>query len=176
MSHSYSLFCLRLYFIECCLRDKATVTVDQCQCLCYNVSVIQTVLGFLETFEILVLQVCDDVWDCQNGEDEIHCPDHLSCSGLFRCQGHSNCLHLSEVCDGVSHCSEEDDELFCAGCVLNCECMGLWFRCSLSTDKALSSISQNVIYLSLVHSMLNTEFVFFHNFKVLLFLDLSYTR
>ena len=54
--------------------------------------------------------------------------------------------------------------------------MGLWFSCSLSIDQPLSSIPQNVIYLSLVHSILNSELVFFHNFKFLLFLDLSYTR
>ena len=56
-------------------------------------------------------QVCNDVWDCQNGADERGCepcaPDK------FKCRNHIFCFRADERCDGDHHCTDKSDELNC---------------------------------------------------------------
>ena len=80
-------------------------------------------------------EVCDRVWDCQEGEEELRCPD-ISATSLPLCLRHqddpdhclcpagsrrcNNNLCLAEVfwCNGVSECGDTSDEpAQCATCL-----------------------------------------------------------
>ena len=80
-------------------------------------------------------EVCDRVWDCQEGEEELRCPD-ISSTSLPLCLRHqddpdhclcpagsrrcNNNLCLAEVfwCNGVSECGDTSDEpAQCATCL-----------------------------------------------------------
>ena len=75
--------------------------------------------------------VCNDVFDCPNGDDEIGC-NTLTCVGLLRCTMDKLCVHPAQVCDGVVHCPKsEDDEQICRFwfCPVSCLCIGYIVHC-----------------------------------------------
>ena len=69
--------------------------------------------------------ICNGMWDCQQGEDEIMC-NPFSCPGLFKCKGQTKCLHLSNICDNYRDCNLGEDETACNfstfSCPVNCTC------------------------------------------------------
>ena len=87
-----------------------------------------------ETYCIPYRRICDGVWDCPYGVDEMtNCSD-LQCPGFFHCKGLTTCLHPIEVCDGKVDCTStfKDDEIFCIqnyNCPKGCMCIGLAVEC-----------------------------------------------
>ena len=58
-------------------------------------------------------QVCDDVHDCRDGEDEVDCQNNI-CPCYLKCSGVEFCIHPTEVCDDYSRCPYGDDATFTA--------------------------------------------------------------
>lgn len=56
-------------------------------------------------------QVCNDVWDCQNGADERGCEPCKA--DQFKCRNHIFCFRADERCDGDHQCMDKSDELGC---------------------------------------------------------------
>ena len=79
-----------------------------------------------------VVRVCDGIYDCPAGDDEVQCGDTgVSCPGLLRCQA-GGCVTQKEVCDGNMDCPiYGDDELFCnhSSCYDGCRCLWSSYVC-----------------------------------------------
>nr|XP_033780784.1 low-density lipoprotein receptor-related protein 10 [Geotrypetes seraphini] len=63
-------------------------------------------------------QRCDDVWDCETGEDEKGCgfcpSDHYPCGGVH--SGGSSCYTLADRCNYQASCTDGADERRCRSC------------------------------------------------------------
>ncbi len=72
--------------------------------------------------------VCNAVWDCPWGTDEINCT-RTSCPGQFRCHNTSTCIAPDSMCNNIIDCVRGDDEYFChpelPTCPENCTCINL---------------------------------------------------
>ncbi len=82
--------------------------------------------------------VCNAVWDCPWGTDEINCT-RTSCPGQFRCHNTSTCIAPDSMCNNIIDCILGDDEYFCypklPSCPENCTC--IMSRSSLSMASVL---------------------------------------
>ena len=84
------------------------------------------------TYCIPTYQLCDNVRDCPDGEDEASC-DNVNCPGLLRCKLDNICIHPLNICDGIVQCLySEDDEQFCLlnSCPDQCKCQGQLIKCT----------------------------------------------
>ncbi len=70
--------------------------------------------------------VCNSVWDCPGGVDEIKCK-RTSCPGFFKCHQSVICPAQNNICDNTTDCKFGDDEYFCQikipTCPDNCTCV-----------------------------------------------------
>ncbi|XP_022913328.2 sortilin-related receptor-like isoform X1 [Onthophagus taurus] len=58
--------------------------------------------------------VCDGMADCEDREDELHCPIAPKCSlDQYTCRFDGSCISLSKVCDGNIDCLNGQDEESC---------------------------------------------------------------
>ena len=79
--------------------------------------------------------ICNGIWDCPRGADEIICEDPYRCNYMFKCKGSTSlCIHIGNMCDDIVNCPLGDDELLCevAGisCPLNCHCLAAAISCN----------------------------------------------
>ena len=75
-------------------------------------------------------QRCNEVKDCNDGSDELHCGEksvhvliiqlmHYTASNADKCASNqfqcndSSCVMSFELCDGVTHCADLSDEVNC---------------------------------------------------------------
>ncbi len=78
--------------------------------------------------------VCNNIWDCPFGDDEINCSEAQTCKSMFRCHKTSRtCLHKQNVCDSHTDCPFGDDEYNCLlqsfSCPNKCLCLSLAINC-----------------------------------------------
>lgn len=81
--------------------------------------------------------VCDNKWDCPQGEDELF--QHVCgaskfvCLGMFRCWRAQSCILIASVCDEIKDCPSGDDEQFCQlkdiQCPKECACLAFAIMC-----------------------------------------------
>ncbi len=73
--------------------------------------------------------VCNGMWDCWSGEDEMICTAY--CNRRFKCKMYLLCLDMMNVCDGILDCPLNDDELTCdqLSCFHGCRCLNYGLRC-----------------------------------------------
>ncbi len=89
------------------------------------------------TFCIPHKYVCDNVYDCPEGDDELQslC-SNLTCHHMFKCVYGSHCLHPDKVCDGFKDCLDDtylgEDESVCGVgiCHPKCFCHGHTLACT----------------------------------------------
>ena len=79
--------------------------------------------------------ICNGIWDCPRGADEIVCEDQHRCNYMFKCKGNINlCIHIGNTCDGIVNCPLGDDELLCEvsniSCPFNCHCLAAAISCN----------------------------------------------
>ena len=129
-----------------------------------------------QSYCIPIRKVCDGIYDCHNGEDEIDCHDNI-CLGYLKCSEVEYCIHPMEVCDGYSHCPQGDDEELCdiQRCPTGCICLGRGVVCR---DEELSYMPafpfQEIIYLSIGSNFTRVpKFSNLSSLSKLVILDLS---
>ncbi len=124
--------------------------------------------------------VCDGIWDCPRGSDEIACLDR-NCPGMYHCPDSSICLLMSSICDSVKECPNFNDEVFCdlPLCSERCHCLGYMIHCQNITQKSSFLLQKQIpqIYIAIVCSDIDIPrtvfkkmkwvyfFVHFANFK-----------
>lgn len=82
--------------------------------------------------------VCDGVWSCPSGEDELLCLN-ATCEYLFRCVDSPICVGVHDLCNGVKECLHGDDELMCSllnvTCPSPCTCLAFALQCQSLNEK-----------------------------------------
>lgn len=74
--------------------------------------------------------VCDEIFDCDTGEDETNCKNNNfvgRCKNHvleFKCRISGSCISIDKVCDGTPQCPDASDEMFCtnnnqSNCTIN---------------------------------------------------------
>ncbi len=96
--------------------------------------------------------VCNGMWDCWSGEDEMICAPY-SCINMFKCKQYSVCIAIENICDGMLDCPLSDDELICDqdSCFDQCTCLNYGIRCH---HQDMASRHNFFVFL--------THFVFIH--------------
>ncbi len=69
--------------------------------------------------------VCNSVWDCPWGTDELGC-QRTSCPGYFKCHQSVICLVTENICDHNIDCKFGDDEYYCQIEIPSCAEEGIW--------------------------------------------------
>ncbi len=77
--------------------------------------------------------VCDEKWDCPEGNEEMNC-ERNNCEGMFKCHRTLHmCIHLGSICNGFYDCPFSDDESHCElhrkNCPGECLCLLLGIHC-----------------------------------------------
>ncbi len=98
--------------------------------------------------------MCDGVWHCPYGEDEIQC-EPSTCSGLFLCnkRNSSRCIHFMSICDGIPDCPQMEDEFMCdlpLHCPKSCTCFLYALSCHrthISTEFFLATKNYSLFML-----------------------------
>ena len=124
--------------------------------------------------------VCNGVWDCPHGYDEIDnniCTSIMNCKGFFKCQRSSICIHLGDVCDGIRNCPYGDDESMCEAhtvkCLPLCTCLAFAMKCT-STNLQFhhSHLKFAYTFISISFSQIYNTKQFMHKLQTVTFLEL----
>ncbi len=75
--------------------------------------------------------MCNMIWDCPGGLDEIECSSRHSCPSQFKCHDSIICINVDSVCDGNPDCQNSDDEWMCSipDCPRLCKCLLYGIMC-----------------------------------------------
>ena len=117
--------------------------------------------------------VCDEINDCDNGEDEMSCHP-LACPGLMKCRYDNVCVHPLQWCDGKVDClSSMDDEMFCdqPRCPSECVCHGYAMYCRRVDDMIVNYLTHQCKAVILRGPQLNLKHL--SRGKYLLYIDIS---
>ncbi len=124
--------------------------------------------------------LCDNKWDCIQGDDESILPCQVHCVGKLKCKTNNNsvfsCVPLSVLCDGISDCAADDDEVSCTRfekfgrCPGKCVCLNAAMMCRNSSiphdhfsDSKMDIFVSYHIVLSNVH--LPVRYLLKHNVR-----------
>ncbi len=104
--------------------------------------------------------------------------DVFECPGLYRCEGATQCIALSQVCDGESHCPRGEDENHCfITCPQYCDCLAYDINC---TQRNLTQLPMHITSQARSIDLSKNDIVYLMNssfqFSMLATLDVSYNR
>lgn len=104
--------------------------------------------------------VCDGLFQCSGGHDEIPCHNH-TCTGLFKCTetNKATCLHPVSICDGFEDCLSGEDEYLCdlpRKCPAFCNCLLYAISCkNVLASLFFSFDASGFVFVKLEHVSLN---------------------
>ena len=115
-----------------------------------------------ESYCIRWSYVCDEKWNCPEGDDENSnpmCTKDYVCISMYKCRNITQkCLHVGNVCDWNKECPCGDDELFCdfknAKCPSKCICLFQTISC-INAPYLLIDPEISFLYLSVYISHSN---------------------
>ena len=120
--------------------------------------------------------VCNNIWDCPGGTDEMMNCSHTNCPGQFRCHNTSICLAPENICDDIVDCVFGDDEYFCypelPECPVNCSCVVYSMVCDKSDFKMFQE-KVPFISVDISYSAIHLISQFFRQFYQIVFLRLK---
>ena len=120
--------------------------------------------------------VCDGVWDCPRGTDEVSCTTR-DCSGLFSCPHSSICILATSLCDSICDCPFHHDEIFCdvRHCASNCDCVGynIYCRNLMITETFYKMNFSAYRYIKILNSKVTVPLLPFEKMKYIKLIDLS---
>ncbi len=84
--------------------------------------------------------LCNQIWDCPLGNDELQCHNRTSCKGQLKCYNSFICVHAVGVCDTEADCPHGDDEYFCVPslplCPSTCSCLLFTISCQAKSNNS----------------------------------------
>ncbi len=113
--------------------------------------------------------VCDDKWDCPQGDDETVCTTSLFCTQMVKCKNTmKKCVHTGSLCDGQNDCPLGDDEILCALelfiCPHKCTCLLFAILCQ-NISQIIINPATNFFFQSIfVHNCSLHSFKYLQNY------------
>ncbi len=88
--------------------------------------------------------ICNSVWDCPNGDDEVDCEQRNSCPGQYKCNDPDRvtCIGIESIRDKEQDCKYNDDEFFddisvqLLKCPDGCNCLLFSIACIADGDNS----------------------------------------
>ena len=110
---------------------------------------------YYKSLQTYFRHICDGIWNCPNGDDEIKC-ERYKCKGLLKCSSHVS-VSVAEICNGFKDCSAGEDEYLCdlpGQCPKTCQCLMYAIMCSkTSLLEMLNILKHNYITIKVTNTM-----------------------
>ncbi|XP_070545973.1 G-protein coupled receptor GRL101-like isoform X2 [Ptychodera flava] len=144
---------------------------------CGNFSCPPYTLKCPDDYCIPLHSICNDIEDCPQGDDEVHC-DHFQCpAGSYKCVDSKICVDPKYICDGVKQCPFHDDEMHCdISCPNGCVCKHYDVSCNSSSSEHLKSLHRSTRSLNVSGLQGAYLTIPFDKLRYIGLLDMSWTN
>ncbi len=119
--------------------------------------------------------VCDGIFDCPNGEDEVNC-NISRCMGLLECASENTCIHPKNILDERIQCHtvmDDEQDFQIQSCPNYCICKGHSVDCAQASVNELQQFNYRVKFLNISGSRILLQLSTFDSLRHLIGLDIS---